>query len=206
MKTLPKALIKTIEFFERLPNIGPKTAKRLGFFLLKIPQTDLDDFAASLINLKKSSLRCQICLNLTEGEICDICQDPQRNQNLIAVVEDVLDLLSMEFGNKYDGVYHVLHGRIDPLNYQGPDDIFISHLIKRVEKSKKIKEIILATNPNLEGEATAIYIKHELKNVKKSHGLDFKITRLAYGLPIGADLEYADYMTLSRALEGRREF
>jgi len=225
MNTLPKSLQKAIDFFENLPGIGPKTAKRLAFYLLRIPQSELEEFAKTLIELKNKSHYCQICLNLTEDKICSICRDSQRDKEIITVVEDVLDLLSIETGRKYTGAYHILHGRIDPLNYIGPDDIYIQHLIKRVEKparldtfnndrtsqvnqsgSVAIKEIILATNPNMEGEATAMYIKKKLDEIKKQKKLQFKITRLAYGLPIGADLEYADYMTLQKAMDGRREY
>ncbi len=203
MTSLPRSLQKTIEFFERFPSIGPKTARRLAFFLLKIPQKDLEDYANTLMELKKKSLYCISCFNLTEDEKCMICLDSKRDQSTIAVVEDVLDLLSMEAGEKYRGVYHVLHGRIDPLNYVGPEDIYIDQLMRRVEASNgQLREIVLATNPNVEGEATAMYIKNKLK--VKSQKL--KVTRLAYGLPIGADLEYADYMTLEHAMEGRREY
>lgn len=204
MNSLPKPLQKTINFFENLPGIGPKTAKRLAFYLLRIPQNELEEFAKTVIELKNKSHYCQICLNLTEDKICSICDDSQRNKAMITIVEDVLDLLSIETGRKYSGVYHVLHGRIDPLNYISPDDIYIQHLIKRV--NQQTSELILATNPNMEGEATAMYIKKKLEEIKRQKHLQFKITRLAYGLPIGADLEYADYMTLQRAMEGRRDF
>lgn len=209
MNSLPKPLQKAIDFFEKLPGIGPKTAKRLAFYLLRIPQTELDQFAKSLIDLKNKTHYCTTCLNLTEDKICSICQDPQRDKTTIAVVETVLDLLSIESSGKYHGLYHVLHGRIDPLNYIGPEDIYINHLIKRLKnpsQGKIIKEIILATNPNMEGEATAMYIKKKLEEVKKEKRLKFKITRLAYGLPIGADLEYADYMTIQQAMAGRKEY
>lgn len=208
---LPTSLQKTIDFFERLPGIGPKSAKRLGFQLLRIPQEDLLDFAETIKKLKSTSLRCSICLNLTEQSICPICKDKHRDQSTIAVVEEVLDLISIDYGGKYSGVFHVLHGRIDPLNYIGPDDISIKHLLNRIVHSMQngnpIKEIILATNPNTEGEATAMYIRSRLNDLKKEYKqLSFKVSRLAYGLPIGADLEYADYITLHRAMEGRREF
>jgi recombination protein RecR len=204
MNSLPTPLKKAIDFFENLPGIGPKTAKRLAFYLLRLPQGQLEEFSKILLELKSKSHYCQICLNLTEDKICSICQDPQRDKTTIMVVEDVLDLLSIEVGRKYNGVYHVLHGRIDPLNYIGPEDIYIQHLIKRLDR--QVKEIILATNPNMEGEATAMYIKKRLEEMKRSKKFQFKISRLAYGLPLGADLEYADYMTLQRAIEGRREY
>lgn len=202
MSSLPNSLQQLINFFEKLPSVGPKTAKRLGFYLLRMPERELEDAAKHLINLKKNALYCTVCFNLTENTICAICDDAKREQSTITVVEDVLDLLSFEAGNQYQGVYHVLHGRIDPLNYIGPEDIFIQPLLERITKNNDLKEIILATNPNMEGEATAIFIRKKIREMRQ----DIKITRLAYGLPIGADLEYADYMTLARALEGRRDF
>lgn len=206
MNTIPKPLSDAINFFEKLPGIGPKSAKRLAFYLLRFPQDELTAFSETLLDLKKRTLKCQICQNLTESNICLICQDESRNKSILTVVEDVLDLLSFETGNKYQGVYHVLHGRIDPLNYVGPDDIFIDHLLKRLSNDKTIKEVIIATNPNTEGEATAMYLKKKIDDIKKNGRKNIILTRLAYGLPIGADLEYADYMTLTKAFEGRREY
>ena len=204
---LPKDLQKAIDFFEKLPGIGPKSAKRLGFYLLRLPQQELEEIALSVSQLKKTSIYCKRCFHLSETELCGICQDGQRDQSTVAVVEDVLDLLSFETGNHYQGVYHVLHGRIDPLNYIGPDDIYIPQFIARMKQEKNsIKEIILATNPNTEGEATAMYIKRQLLEMFNGEADRIKISRLAYGLPIGADLEYADYMTLQHALNGRRQF
>lgn len=204
MNTLPPPLKKLIDFFEKLPSIGPKTAKRLAFYLLRMPQQDLAEAAEQLTNLKKLVQKCTICFNLSQETTCSICQDKKRNTKQIAVVEDVLDLLSFEAGNQYQGVYHVLHGRIDPLNYIGPDDLTIAQLLSRIKSSEEtISEIILATNPNMEGEATAMYIRNKIGELP---GISCKITRLAYGLPIGGDLEFADYMTLQRAMEGRREF
>lgn len=202
--TLPKSLKKVTEFFELLPGIGSKTAKRLAFYMLRIPERTLLEFSENVASLKKTTKYCSVCFNLTELDICAICNDKNRSRETIIIVEDVLDLLTFENGTMFDGVYHVLHGRIDPLNYIGPDDIFIPQLLSRVKKEKgSIKEIILATNPNTEGEATAMYIKQQIEGIldKNSH---VTITRLAYGLPIGADLEYADYMTLKRAIEGRK--
>ena len=206
LMSLPNSLQKAIDFFEKLPGIGPKTAKRLGFYLLRLPQSDLEDFASNITRLKSSSHFCQICFNLTEAELCSICEDVSRDPTTISVVEDVLDLLSMEQSRNYRGVYHVLHGKIDPLNYTGPEDIQIDSLIKRVENAGETREIILATNPNTEGEATAMYIKKKIGEVLNGEAKKIKITRLAYGLPIGADLEYADYMTLQHALAGRKDF
>lgn len=203
MSSLPKSLQKVSEFFEKLPGIGSKTAKRLSFYLLRMPDSDLQEAAKNLADLKASSKKCEICLNLTEDQICSICNDGQRDSSSIAVVEEVLDLLSFEAAGKYQGVYHVLHGRIDPLHYIGPDDIYIDHFLKRISQdSPKIKEIILATNPTTEGEATAMYIKKKIEEQNKK----IKITRLAYGLPMGADLEYADFMTLGKAIENRQNF
>lgn len=203
MNKLPTSLQKTIDFFEKLPSIGGKTARRLGFYLLRMPQADLEEFAQSILELKKKSLYCKTCMNLTEDEFCFICSQPDRDKNVITVVEDVIDLLSMEAGNQYKGVYHVLHGRIDPLNYIGPDDIYIPQLLKRLKPGEQeVTEVILATNPNTEGEATALYIKKQILDIQPN----MRMSRLAYGLPIGADLEYADYLTLQRAMEGRREF
>ncbi|OGK17254.1 recombination protein RecR [Candidatus Roizmanbacteria bacterium RIFCSPHIGHO2_02_FULL_40_13b] len=202
MNKLPASLQKAIDFFDKLPSIGGKTARRLGFYLLRIPQSDLEEFAAILLELKKKSHYCKICMNLTEEEICAICTDSSRDSTMITVVEDVIDLLSMDAGNQYNGVYHVLHGRIDPLNYIGPEEIYIQQLLTRIKEDKNtIKEVILATNPNTEGEATALYIKKLILEVAP----ELRISRLAYGLPIGADLEYADYLTLQRAMEGRRD-
>lgn len=202
MNKLPNSLQKTIDFFEKLPSIGGKTARRLGFYLLRMPQADLEEFAKSILELKKKSLYCKTCMNLTEDEFCFICSQQDRDKNVITVVEDVIDLLSMEAGNQYKGVYHVLHGRIDPLNYIGPDDIYIRQLLTRLKNDENIQEIILATNPNTEGEATALYLKKQILEIRPN----MRISRLAYGLPIGADLEYADYLTLQRAMDGRNEF
>lgn len=205
--SLPQDLQRTIEFLEKLPGIGPKTAKRLGFYLLRLPEQDLVKAGEHIGQLKKNTKYCTRCFNLTEDELCAICDNPRRDQRTIAVVEDVLDLLSFETGNHYAGVYHVLHGRIDPLNYIGPDDIFIPQFIERIVKDQAdVEEIILATNPNTEGEATAMYIKKRLVEKLNGGAERITITRLAYGLPIGAELEYADYMTLKRSLEGRKDF
>ncbi len=204
---IPKDLQKAIDFFEKLPGIGPKTAKRLGFYLLRMPESELQDISSHLESLKSSTMYCKRCYNLSENDLCQICEDTSRDQGIIAVVEDVLDLLSFETGNHFTGVYHVLHGRIDPLNYIGPDDIYIPQFIKRIEETQgEVSEIILATNPNTEGEATAMFIKKKLAEMLNGSGDSVKVTRLAYGLPIGADLEFADYMTIKRSLEGRKDF
>lgn len=206
MSSLPNNLKQIAFFLQRLPGIGEKTANRLAFYFLRVPQADLQDFAQNVEDLKEKTKMCKICLNLTEEETCEICEDTNRTKNVITVVEDVLDLLSFEIGNIYEGVYHVLHGKIDPLNHVGPDDIRVTELLKRLENGNKTKEIILATNLDMEGEATAMYIKNKLQNLQKKTKKTFKITRLAYGLPMGANLEYADYMTLKRAMEGRNKY
>ncbi|MFZ6034821.1 MAG: recombination mediator RecR [Patescibacteria group bacterium] len=206
MSSLPNNLKKIALFLERLPGIGEKTANRLAFYFLRLPEEDLKEFAGNINDLKAKTKMCKICYNLTEEELCPICSDPKRDFGVVTVVETVLDLLSFETGNIYQGVYHLLHGKIDPLNHVSPDDIKIAELINRVKKSPEIKEIILATNPDMEGEATAIYIKNKLEELVKNEGLNVKVSRLAYGLPIGANLEYADYMTLKKAIEGRNSF
>ena len=204
MKSVPRDLRNIVDFLQKLPGIGPKTAKRLGFYMLRLPNNELIGFADSVRQLKNSTKFCKQCFNLTENENCMICDDQSRDQSIIAIVEDVLDLLAFEQGQVFNGLYHVLHGRIDPLNYIGPEDIFINPLLERIKNNKsKIKEIIIATNPDTEGEATAMYIQ-QLISEKFTNGLSINITRLAYGLPIGADLEYTDYLTLKRALEGRK--
>ena len=203
MSSLPNSLKNISLFLERLPGIGEKTANRLAFFLLNLPEEDLKEFANNVSDLKSKTKLCKNCFNFTEKEICEICEDGERNHSIICVVETVLDLLSFEQGRIYNGVYHVLHGKIDPLNRVGPDDLKIRNLESRIQNSEsKIKEIILATNPDMEGEATAVYISNKLR-IKNS---ELRISRLAYGLPMGANLEYADYMTLKKAIEGRNNF
>lgn len=200
---IPKAIQNLIESFERLPGIGPKTAQRLTFYLLHVPQEELNRFSESLQQLKSNTKRCSNCLTIDEQDPCSICSDTSRDQSLICVVEQALDVLAIEKSNNYKGVYHVLHGKIDPLNNIGPQEIFIRELLKRVTKNDpEIKEVILATNPTMEGEATAMYIA---KQLKVENG-KLKISRIGRGLPIGADLEYADEVTLQRAMEGRSEY
>jgi recombination protein RecR len=222
MNTLPSSLKQIAFFLERLPGIGEKTAQRLAFYFLRLPDRDLQEFAKNITTLKVKTKLCKICLNLTEEETCEICSDMSRDHRIITVVEEVLDLLSFETGDIYQGVYHVLHGRIDPLNHIEPRDIYIDKLTDRIKLignrshsaltevraslGTKITEVILATNPDMEGEATAMYIRNKLQELKKQTKLKFKITRLGYGLPIGANLEYADYMTLRKALENRNEY
>lgn len=199
---IPKAVERVIEGFERLPGIGPKSAQRLGFYLLHVPQSDLDEFAEALEELKKNTKMCATCFNIGNEEECEVCRDNRRDTSVVCLVEDALDVVAFERSGKYDGVYHVLHGVIDPLNSIGPDDIFIPQLIKRLRDDSRVTEIIMATNPTMEGEATAMYIAKELQKEFPQ----IKVTRIGRGLPVGADIEYADEVTLGRALEGRREY
>lgn len=203
---IPKAIQNLIEAFERLPGIGPKTAQRLTFYLLHVPQLELDRFAQALQNLKKETVLCSVCFTIGEEDPCSICSDSQRDSSIICVVEHPLDVLALEKNGKYQGTYHVLHGKIDPLNNIGPDEIYIEQLISRLKsQNSKAKEVILATNPTMEGEATAMYIQKQIKQMMQNGNL-LKITRIGRGLPVGADLEYADEVTLQRAMEGRREY
>ena len=207
---IPKAVQNLIESFEKLPGIGPKTAQRLTFYLLHVTQYELDKFAYSLKSLKTGTVICSNCFTVGETDPCEICEDTTRDQSLICVVEEPLDVLALEKGGKYRGVYHVLHGRIDPLNNIGPDEIYIQQLLNRIMNHESgITEVILATNPTMEGEATAMYINKQLKTSTfakaSADKQELRITRIGRGLPIGADLEYADEITLQRALEGRSE-
>lgn len=202
MQKLPKAVTRLIEKFERLPGIGPKSAQRLVFYLLHNPDQELEDFAVKLTALKKETVMCERCHNVAEHNPCDICRDDGRDKTQLCVVEQPLDLLAIERADTYQGLYHVLHGAISPLNNIGPDQLYLNDLFKRL---KGVEELILATNPTLEGEATALYIMEMLKTSRQP-GLDkLKISRIGHGLPIGADIEYADGVTLARALEGRRQ-
>lgn len=203
---LPRPIRKLIESFEKLPGIGPKTAQRLTFYLLHVPQEQLDEFAESLTELKRNTVLCSICFNVSETDPCPICSDVKRDKTIICVVEQPLDVLALEKTTTYDGLYHVLHGAISPLSNIGPDELYIKQLLDRLEAAEpSTKELILATNSNMEGEATAMYIAKQLESKSLTSG-GLKITRLGQGLPIGADLEYADEITLTRALEGRREY
>ncbi len=201
---IPKAIAKLIESFERLPGIGPKTAQRLTFYLLHFPQEELEKFAAALTGLKTNTKICAVCKNVGEDAVCNVCNDPARNQALIAVVSGVLDVFAFE-KTGFKGVYHVLHGVIDPLNNIGPDDIFIHQLIKRLKDKTASVEVILATNTSMEGESTAMYIAKLIRENGFNEN-EVKITRIARGLPVGGEIEYADDNTLSRALEGRSNF
>jgi recombination protein RecR len=204
---IPKAIQTVIESFERLPGVGPKTAQRLTFYLLHVPQGELDRFAHAVSTLKNNTVMCSTCFTVDETDPCSICSDERREQSVICVVEQPLDVLALEKNGKYNGVYHVLHGKIDPLNNIGPDEIRITELLRRIKTEGSVEEregleIILATNPTMEGEATAMYISKQLKG----QNAYLKIKRIGRGLPTGADLEYADPTTLERAMEGRSEY
>lgn len=192
-------LSKLIEQFERLPGIGRKTAQRLAFFMLSQSDAQAKEFASAIVDAKKSMHTCRVCQNLTDGEICDICRNPSRDHSVICVVGNPRDVVAFERTQDYNGVYHVLHGVISPMDGIGPDALKIKELLKRLGGEPPVTEIIMATNPDVEGEATAMYISRLLKP------MGVRVTRIAYGIPVGGDLEYADEVTLSRALEGRSE-
>ena len=198
MRAFPAALERLTEKFARLPGIGSKTAQRLAFHVLSLPQDEAEAFAAAILDAKRTVHTCAVCQNLTDREICGICDDPQRDHGVICVVAEPRDVVAMERSREYQGVYHVLHGVISPLNHVGPDDLKLKELLTRVGEGN-VREVIMATNPDTEGEATAMYVSRLLKP------LGVKVTRLAYGIPVGSQLEYADEVTLLRALEGRRE-
>ncbi len=189
---------KLIESFEKLPSIGHKTAQRLAFYMLDLSQEEAEEFTNSIINAKKNLHFCSKCFNISDTDPCNICSNPKRDSSIICVVEDVRDVVAMERTHEYNGVYHVLHGSISPMNGVGPDDIKIKELLSRTMNGD-VKEVILATNPRVEGEATSMYISKLLKP------LGIKTTRIARGIPVGGDLEYTDEITLTKALEGRSE-
>jgi len=193
---------KVIDAFEALPGVGPKTAARLAYYLLNVPQDRLSKFGQALENLKKDTKLCKLCFNVGEEDFCPVCQDEGRSKSQVCVVENSLDLLAFERSEAIKGVYHVLGGVISPLAGIGPNDLRIPQLLARV-KTGEIKELILATNPNMEGEATAMYIAEKIKEM--GFAKDIVITRIGRGLPTGADVEYADGQTLLRAMESRRE-
>jgi recombination protein RecR len=198
MPLAPSALSGLIEQLVRLPGIGPKSAQRLAFHLLKVPREEAATLAEAVLALKDKTRICRQCFNIGDDEVCGICQDPRRDRSLLCVVEEVNDLLAVEKTREFPGLYHVLGGTLSPLDGRGPDQIRGRELVARLDGGE-IREVILATNPNVEGEATALYLLRLLK------GLPVKVTRIARGLPMGGDLEYADEATLARALEGRRE-
>ncbi|MED1538637.1 recombination protein RecR [Bacillus pseudomycoides] len=194
----PEPISKLIDSFTKLPGIGPKTAVRLAFFVLDMKEDDVLDFAKSLVNAKRNLTYCSVCGHITDRDPCYICDDSHRDQSVVCVVQEAKDVIAMEKMKEYQGVYHVLRGAISPMEGIGPEDINIPQLLKRLQ-DETVQEVILATNPNIEGEATAMYISRLLKPT------GIKVTRIAHGLPVGGDLEYADEVTLSKALEGRRE-
>ena len=197
---LPEPIQKLINAFERLPGIGPKSASRLAFYLLRAPDEVSQDLSEALSGLKDKIAFCEECFNITEAgrTRCEVCENPKRDGSLICVVEEALDVLALERFGAYNGKYHVLHGVLSPIEGVGPDDIKVKSLIERVARGG-VKEVILATNPSMEGDATALYLQQQLRQYK------IQVTRLARGLPVGGDLEYADQNTLLRALSGRRE-
>ncbi|MDQ3099414.1 MAG: recombination mediator RecR [bacterium] len=198
MAKLPKPITNLIEAFEKLPGIGPKSAQRLAYHLLHAPKEQLEHFAETIMSVKNNVRLCKHCFNVSDQEVCDICTDVTRDHSIVAVVEAPLDILALEKTN-FKGLYHVLHGAISPLDNIGPDQLYIRQLLPRL-RDGVVKELILATNPTLEGEATAMYI-HRL-----TEPLGVKLTRIARGLPVGGDIEYADEVTLRRAMESRNVF
>ena len=194
----PAAMENLIDGFASLPGIGRKSAQRLAFHVLSLPQEEADRFANAVLEAKKSVHTCPVCQNLTDGELCPVCASDSRDKTTICVVSEPRDVLSIERSREYHGVYHVLHGALSPMNRVGPDDLRIRELISRVSQGG-VREVIMATNPDTEGEATAMYLSRLLRP------MDVKVTRLAYGIPVGSQLEYADEVTLLRALEGRQE-
>lgn len=198
MQFFPAALQNLADQFARLPGIGGKTAQRLAFHVLSLPLEEAQEFAEAILEAKSTVRSCPCCQNLTDRELCPICDDDTRDHSLICVVAEPRDVIAMERSREFRGVYHVLHGVISPLNHVTQDDIRIKELLARVAGGD-VREIIMATNPDTEGEATAMYISRLLRP------MEVKVTRLAYGIPVGSQLEYADEVTLSRALEGRRE-
>ena len=198
MRGSPAALERLTEQFARLPGVGMKSAQRLAFHVLEMPLEGAEAFAEAIVDARRSIHPCPVCQNLTDQETCPICADPERDHSVLCVVAEPKDVIAMERAREYDGVYHVLHGVISPLSHVGPDDLRIRELISRVSQGG-VREVIMATNPDTEGEATAMYLSRLLRP------MDVKVTRLAYGIPVGRQLEYADEVTLLRALEGRQE-
>ncbi|WP_138756087.1 recombination mediator RecR [Paenibacillus sinopodophylli] len=194
----PEPIAKLIDAFTRLPGIGPKTAARLAFHVLRMKEDDVIDFAKALVSVKRNLFYCSVCCNITDTDPCRICQDKSRDQSIICVVQESKDLVAIERMKDFQGQYHVLQGAISPMEGIGPDEIRIAELLRRLS-DERVQELILATNPNIEGEATAMYLSRLIKP------FGIRVTRIAHGLPVGGDLEYADEVTLSKALEGRRE-
>lgn len=201
MDYIPKSVQNLINEFSKLPGIGPKTASRLTFYLLRSSEEDISSLGKTILELRKKIVACSVCCNITEENPCSICKNFTRDRSQICVVEEPLDVMALEKTGEYKGTYHVLGGAISPIEGIGPENLYIRQLVDRIKKNRElISEIILATNPSLEGEATAMY----LLKILKPHNI--KITRIARGLPVGGDLEYADEVTLTRALEGRKVY
>lgn len=198
MSFFPASLENLVDKFASLPGIGRKSAQRLAFHVLSLPDDEAQSFADAIVSAKKSVHCCKVCQNLTGGEICQICASDTRDKSTVCVVSEPRDVLSIERGREYNGTYHVLHGVLSPMSHVGPDDIRIKELLVRVAEND-IQEVIMATNPDTEGEATAMYLSRLLKP------FNVKVTRLAYGIPVGSNLEFADDATLNRAIEGRTE-
>ncbi len=199
MQSFPQPIAQLIEAFAKLPGIGRKSAQRLAFYIINQPESEAVNFAEAIITAKRKITYCTKCFHLTDVDPCYICSNPKRDQTIICVVEDPRDLLAIERTKEYHGLYHVLHGAISPMDGIGPEDIKIRELVIRLQTEDQVEEIIMATNPTIEGEATAMYLSKLLK------GTGIKMSRLAHGIPVGGELEYADEMTLMKAMEGRRE-
>ena len=194
----PAPVARLIEEFHKLPGVGPKSAQRLTYYLLRMPAAEAKALAEAILDVKERITFCTVCQNVTDGNPCRICASDRRDRSIICVVEEALDILAVERSGSYQGLYHVLHGAISPMDGIGPEDLKIQELLARL-RSGEVAEVILATNPNLEGEATSMYLTRQLRP------LGLRVTRLARGLPVGGDLEYADDVTLTRAIEGRQE-
>lgn len=194
----PKSIASLIEHFQKFPSVGPKSAQRMAFYLLRMPKSEVEKFAQSMLDAKENTKTCEICFNLSSTSPCEICTSPQRDKSTICVVAETKDLVAIEKTNEYKGLYHVLQGLISPMDGIGADDIRIKELLNRLT-DENVKEVILALSPSVEGEATSLY----LNKLIKPFGI--KISRIAFGLPVGADLEYADEITIAKAIEGRRE-
>ena len=194
----PKAIATLIEHFQKFPSVGPKSAQRMAFYLLRMPVADVENFAKAIIEAKHNTHSCEICFNLSASTPCEICSSPQRDKSVICVVSETKDLIAIEKTNEFKGLYHVLQGLISPIDGIGAEDIRIKELLNRLT-NEEVKEVILALSPSVEGEATSLY----LTKLIKPFGI--KVSRIAFGLPVGADLEYADEMTIAKAIEGRHE-
>ena len=194
----PKSIASLLEHFKKFPSVGPKSAQRMAFYLLRMPKSEVEKFAQSMLDAKENTKTCEICFNLSSTSPCEICTSPQRDKSTICVVAETKDLIAIEKTNEYKGLYHVLQGLISPMDGIGADDIRIKELLNRLT-DENVKEVILALSPSVEGEATSLY----LNKLIKPFGI--KISRIAFGLPVGADLEYADEITIAKAIEGRRE-